>query len=486
MVLHKFKFGTVESGFLLVNTAKYNETTETVSKMDFLLQSTLTTFALDDDIEFYDSTTTLKFKGKITKIDENLTIFNIEVKDLGNELTNTRFTEVYRNQSPEAIIEDIITNKTSLTFSSTVSTGLTIPKRAFRDELEIDAIKEMMESFNGTFSVDKTGVFTLIRKQDTINVNQINTNSGDVLQKTWKNDSNKKYTKIIVQGATIDQRTIDDTNSGSFSQVTLAQPPKNIQVTNSVGTILTQTTSNINGDYDVDIQAKTIDFSPNQTDPVIDYTFESQIKVEIGSGSTLILVKSYIESENEALDLALSALDLYKDGIQTSQWLKTDGTDLEDYMVGESIPVTDSNNNILGDFQISEVKFEYPDKLFLTVGEDEDGIFNWQKETQQRIKELEQKDQSSEFITLFDFLTNLVNVEVTSTIEGLVVRTYDADTFYLEEDGSGTRNQMLEDGTGPVMREMGYDEDDLLASGSIVLEDGNNLVLENGNNLVTD
>jgi hypothetical protein len=456
MTLHKFKYGDTESGYLIVNVAKFKETSSTVSKMDFLLQSELTIFLLNDDVEFYNQTTTLKFKGKISKVSEINTIFTIEVKDLGNELTNERFSQVYRGLSPEAIIEDIITTQTNLTFSSTVSTGTTITKQVFKDGLLIDSINKLMELFNGAFSISKTGVFSLVKKQGNTNPNSINTNNNDILQGKWVTDANKKFTKIIVDGANIDQQTVDTSNTGSFSIITLNQSPKDLKITNSAGTVLKQTTSNIVGDYEVDIQAKTVSFSPNQTDPVADYTYESQVKVEIGSGATLHLKKSYIETTNEALDLALSALTLFQDGIQTSKWLKSGSLDFEDYTVGDNVSVSDGLNNISDDYQVSEIVYEYPDRLYLSIGEDEDSLFNWQKETQQRIQELEQKDQNSEFITVFDFIRNKVQVQVSAKFAGGEIRTYPTDTFYLDEDGSGVRNQMLDDGTGPVMRELGY------------------------------
>lgn len=415
MVTHKFKFGTVETGYLLVASARYSETTTTVSKMNFVLQSSLTTFLLGDIVEFYDSTTTLKFKGEITRAEVASSVWTIEVKDLGNILTNTRFTTVYRNKSPEFIIEDIITNYTTLTYSSTISTGEILPKQTFRDDILLDGITKMMETFNGTFSVSKTGIFTLIQKQNSINTNQINSTNGDILQGKWKNDANKKYTKIIVEGANIDQQN-EETFIGSQSQVTLAKPPKNIKVTNSSGTVLTQTTSSISGDYTVDIQAMTIDFSPNQTDPKVEYTYQSQVRVEIGTGKTLKLQKSYLEDKDEALNLALSALQLYQDGIQTSKWLKNDGTDFEDYIVGETIIVTDNTNNVSGDYEITRVDYEYPNRLYLTVGEDEEGIFDWQKEAQQRIQELEQKEQASDFVTNFIYTVDNLNIALSTDI----------------------------------------------------------------------
>lgn len=478
------KFGPLNPSFEPVNTAKITKETDKIDTLKVNIYSK-TEFTLDETINFYDRNENLKFVGSVSKIENNLNFNTLEIKGLALELTTEIFSNVYRNSSPEAIIEDIITTQTDLTFNSTLSTGILIDKIVFRDEKLIDAIQKLMQLFKGRFSVSKTGVFTLTRNFDVKSSIRINSND-DVLSNKWKYDANKKYSKIVVQGANIDQRTVDDTNIGSFTQITLDAAPKDIKITNSAGTVLTQTTSTIDGDYEVDVQAQTIDFEVSQTDPIVEYTYESQIKVEIGSGRTLKLQKTYIESQNEALNLALSALDLYEDGVQTSKWLKTDGSDHEDVNVGEKINVFDNQNNINTDFEVQKIEFEYPNKLFITVGEDEDSIFDWQKESQQRIRELEQKDQNSDFVTLFDFIRNRLNVSVETEIVALKERTYFADTFYLLEDPFASRNQMLDDGTGPVMRETGYDEDNLLLAGSLTLENGDNLVTEGGDDIILD
>lgn len=412
MALHKFKYGTTETGYIIVSSARYKKINTSISQMDFVLQSTLTTFLLDDDVEFYNSTTTLKFKGKITKVIEDNTLFSIEVKDLGNELITERFSEVYRSQSPEAIIENIITTKSDLTYSSTVSTGLTLGKHVFRDDLQIDGISKMMELFKGAYSINKSGLFTLIKKSNVLNSNGI-ISGVDMLQGGWKDDANKKYTKIIVEGGNIQQRTTE-TLSGTGTVFNTTFIPKDLEISG-----LTQTTENIDGDYTVDEQNLEITFNGSQTNPVVSYTYESQVRVEIGEGRTLKLQKSYLESTSEALSLALSALQLYQDGIQTSKWLKTDGTDFEDYNIGENISVLDTNNNKSSNYEITSIEYVYPSKLYLTVGESEDGIFDWQKESQQRIQELEQKDQNSEFVTKFNYNNNKILIRVTSNLTKL-------------------------------------------------------------------
>lgn len=412
MVLHRFKFGTAETGRLIVASAKFSKKRDTISKMDIVLQSTLTTFNLDDEAEFFDQSSTLKFKGTITKIKEENTLFTLELKDLGYELTTERFSDAFRNQRPEQIIQSIVETYTDLTFSTSLNTGFTIPKQIFRDDLLIDGIIKMMELFNGAYTIDKAGVFTLMRKFETANSNSI-VSGQDVLQGGWNIDSNKKFTKIIVEGGNINQRTTE-TISGTGTVFNTTFIPKDIQI----GT-LTQTTDNINGDYEVDEQNKQITFNNSITNPMVSYTYESQVRVEMGQGKTLKLQKSYIETTNDALKLALTSLNLYQNGISNANWLKSDNTDFENYNTGESITVIDSVNDMSGTYEIAEVTYTYPNRLVLKVGEDEDQIFDWQKETQQRIQELEQKDQNGEFVTRFNYNNNIINIRVTSAITSL-------------------------------------------------------------------
>lgn len=414
MAVRNLKYGPLNvASYEPVSSAKIKESKNTVDTLTVGVNSS-TPFVLGDTINFYNEDEVLKFVGTITKIDQQVTFYTLEIQSLANILTTQVFSNVYRNQSPEAIIEDIIANQTTLTFSSTISTGVTLTKQVFRDTKLIDAITKMTESFNGTFTVSKAGVFTLTRRFANASSVSLN-NATDVLQGKWKTDANKKYTKIIVEGANIDQRTTE-TFSGSFTQVTLSAIPKDIQITNGGGTVLTQTTTNINGDYSVDAQNKTVDFDSSQSNPTVDYTYDSQVRVEIGTGNTLKLQKSYIEDTNTALQLALSALNLYQDGVQTGKWLKTDGSDHEDVSIGESVLVTDSVNNVSGTFELQGIVFEYPNRLILTVGEEEDSLFDWQKENQQRVEELEQKDQNSEFVTKFDYNNNELNVSVGSAV----------------------------------------------------------------------
>ena len=408
MASFNFKYGSINASFKNVLSAKFTKNKNAISKMEFQIYST-DTFVIDDTINFYNQDETLKFSGLISKAEINLGIWNLEVQDLGVVLTTQRFSDVLRNQSPEAMIQYIIETYTTLTFVSSVSTGLTISKQVFRDSLIIDAIDKLLELFNGTFNIDKNGNFNLIRNSSSTSSLSIS-NGIDSLQGKWKTDANKKYTKIIVEGSVITQRQTE-TVTGTGTEFILSAIPKDIQIVGFV-----QTTETITGDYEVDAQDKKITFNSSQTNPVVNYSYDSLVKVELGEGRTLKLQKTYLETPEQALELTLSALALYQDGVQSSTWLKSGTADFEDVTVGQNINVVDTNNNISGTFEVQKVTYEYPNKLFISVGEDEDSLFEWQKEAQQRIEELEQKDQNSEFITKFTYNINKLNIRLTSRV----------------------------------------------------------------------
>ena len=119
------------------------------------------------------------------------------------------------------------------------------------------------------------------------------------------------------------------------------------------------------------------------------------------------------------------------------------------------------------------------------IGEDVSTLFNYQKEIQQRVKQLEEKDDNASILTDDEVVDEnlLLNFELEFT--EVTRRTYAADTFYWEENTSGTRNQFVEAGTGPVFREAGFTEEPVDAV-NLITEGGDELLTEAGDNLIQD
>jgi hypothetical protein len=151
---------------------------------------------------------------------------------------------------------------------------------------------------------------------------------------------------------------------------------------------------------------------------VVSYTYKSQVRVELGTGKTVLLEKKYIESKLEARKLAIEYKNRFEDGSQAAKWTKV-SSDIDSFVVGDMIYVLDVKNNKTGYYLISGVTLELPKKMTLEIGEGEEDLFDWQKETIERIKQLEKNNTNSDFITLYDFLNTNVQISVSVAITKL-------------------------------------------------------------------
>jgi hypothetical protein len=361
---------------------------------------------LNDEVHYFDLDNVQVFGGYIQKIGDSPGVMNLEVADYSVKLGQDKFSAVYAaGMSPEAIVEDIITNYSELTYVSTIVTGITLnSKFVFKDEWVLDAVNKMLELFNGTFNVDLSKNFNMSIASSTVSSQDL-MYGRDILEGGWETDIQAKAEKVIVIGAVIDQRTTE-TLTGTGTVFYTSYIPTNTEITG-----LQRTTEDISGDYVVDEENKKITFNSSKTDPVVSYTYKSQVRVELGTGKTVMLEKKYIESKLEARKLAIEYKTRFEDGSQNSKWTKV-SSDIDSFVVGDMIYVLDDKNSKTGYYLVRNVTLELPKKMTLEIGEGEEDLFDWQKETIERIKQLEKNNTNSDFITLYDFLNSKLQISV--------------------------------------------------------------------------
>lgn len=477
-----YRLGTTLTGDQVLSwgakVEKKDETKPNILKFSSLYSNTP---QLNDEVLYYDLDGNQVFGGYIQNIKNVDNKNEFVVGDYSVKLSQEKVNAVYENTSPEAIIEDIINNYTDLTFVSTVSTGVTISKIFFRDEWQLDAITKMLQLINGAYSVDLSKNFNLFIRADSTS-SEVLTYGSDVLDNGWVNDIQKKAEKVIVLGGVIDQRTTEAL-SGTGTVFYTSFTPENIEIAG-----LQQTTENISGDYEVDIYNKKITFNSSQTDPSVSYTYKSQIKVELGTGKTVMLEKKYIESKLEARRLAIEYQTRFADGVQSSKWIKV-SANINNFNVGERIYVNDSTNNKTGFYNIKSVVWELPEKMTVEVGETEEDLFDWQKETIERIKQLEKTNSNVEYITIYDFLNNNIAVTVNTEIMKLVGIVNDGTILFASETTLATDADLISDTGLDEDYALAYDDDAIPASNyidyldvtdTLNTEDGDNLTTENG------
>lgn len=429
--------------------------------------------AVGSTAEYYDSNDVLLIDGLIKgakelskDINSENRIYEITIYDYGYNLIDGNLLEVFRSISPEDLIEDVVLEN-GLTFNNLLpgASGITIPKKVYKDLNPIEAVNDMCNLLGANWRVIGTE-FTLFRRGDFTSSEVIDGNSQWALnQDGWIDDTSKQAKTVIVKGATILQRTeeqIIDTNT----IFTLSRTPEDMEVAG-----LTQTTESIVGDYVVDKEDKKVTFNSSKTDPTFFYSYLSQIRVEVGDGSPIkVLEKKYIEDITEARKLGRKYIEIFGDGIQSSTWLNTDmfNLDLTKFNVGDLINVYNKLNlSRDGKYEITKIVRKYPQKTEITVGEEVLSIFDWQAENKERQKQLEQKDQNDDFLQFDKFQTGKIKVKVSATITKLLVVINTGEILWASDTTQTNDSDLISDTGIDDDFALAYD-DDGLPSGSFI------------------
>ena len=443
-----------------------------------------TSISVGDIVNYYDKDSTLIFHGIVQKI-KTSGIKEVEVYDYGAELLQRTVNEIFNDQSPEEIIESIINDYTTLTYVSTITSGITISTYVANKKKAWDVVTELSEVLLANFRVDQNKNFQLELEGNTKSSKSITTGTlgNAILDGTWKEDKSKLVNSATVDG---DDRQIFErepelfSGDGSTTEFSLSEIPLDIKVEHPVGTIKTgYVEGSSTGDYTIDRDNKKVifDTAPGSgTDNIqVTYTVSIPISVRRKSKGSIDIYgqhdknykKPYIKTRNDARDLALFIINRFSQPLKSATFIITSNTEFYDFnswLPNQVVDVTDNIFNISGSYIIREVERSNLGELKVTVGDPSDDFISWSKEAQQRIKQLEEKDDNATILSEDEFVSESITLQFDCGITTVTERTFQSDTFYLEEDTNGTRNQMKNDGTGPVMRETGYSDTDLTSS----------------------
>lgn len=442
------------------------------SSVKFLIGMTVPVIR-DQTAEYYDSNDNLLLDGKIKKAKElsfdaatGSRIYEITIYDNGYNLVDGNTNEIFRDKLAEEIIEEVV-EANGLTFVNQLpsSSGVLIPKKTYLDRDPIEPVNELCNTLGANWRVEGSTFYLFIRAQ-TLSSVTIDGKIGWTLNRDgWIDETDKKASTVIVKGAVITQRTAE-TVIGTGTEFILSRTPIDVEF---VG--LTQSTENIIGDYEVDKQEKKVTFNSPETDPEFFYSYESQVRVQIGDGDPIkVLDRNYIEDIAQGRKLGRKYLEIYSDGIQASTWINNDmfGLDINDLIVGYKINVLNKlNTSRDGPYVITKVIRKYPTQNLITVGEDETSIYNWQAESKDRIKQLEERDQNSDFVQLDVFKTGSVKPKITTTLTQYLVVINTGEILWSSDTTLANDADLISD-TGPdVDFAIAYD-DSALPVGSFI------------------
>lgn len=467
----------------------------------------------NDELKYYDYTNTNIFNGIIRDI-ENDNPKKIIVYKYDILLVDRIVDDIYEGYQLEDLIEHIVTNFSSLSFSTDFVSGITIDKYVSKNKTAYEVVKDLISLVpNLTYNIDNNKVFHLfVKKSQSSGIILENGVNCNVLS-GWKEDATNHVTRLTLIGAKQVQQDKVQTYNGDGSETTftLSEIPRSIKVEVDSGSGFVEKELNVegqrSGDYNVIPQKKQVIFlagsiPPAGTDNVkITYTFEINIKLEYDASPDVIdkygiiekkVTKKYIDNEDDAFNFCSQYMNTYQEPLISSRIAYVDSLDITNLIPGYSIEVKDDINTIEGEnindtFIIRKVKRLFPSSgVIIDIGEIGVGAIDIIKEAKYNVRQLYEEDDNSSIIQKSQVITDNVTLQVDIDVENIEKRTYFDDTFYLCES-SISRNLMKEDGTGPVMREKGYTTIELDSlSYSISTESSFSIATESGVSLATE
>ena len=393
--------------------------------------------------------TVIKFGGRITKLDSQLQARQIVAQSFGKILAETEINgQVFNNQTPEYIVENLVEAKTTLTFqSSSGASGITL-KQYVADGKLVDILKDLSAITNRVFYT--TGSKLLVFDDAKFNdLDLVLTHGSDARISDDGFDDTEIVNDLTVLGQNLQYNTVQTFNGNNSSTVfTLDNNPVVVKVT--VG----GTESVPETDYDFDTMNRTITFgtapSTGSNNISVEYTFEKPLYIR-GTKSDSIttygihakkLNLPWISSREDGVRFVQAYLNRYKD---ISQKVKvTSGKLYNSLQENDIIHIKNIIKGIDGDFVIKSINWKFPELTTeIEVGEYFFDFFEYDKEivakihdlesTVTRVKDVREYESPEEAFVFADALTMFIdrfklteslNVTTTSNIYDKVYNTY--------------------------------------------------------------
>jgi hypothetical protein len=465
-----------------------------------------------NEIKFYDDDDVLQFAG-ICKERNPLSGDQVGLVELicytyDIELTEQTVTEVFQSIALETFIQNIVEGYSSLTFATTLSTGITIDYYLADRKYAWDVIKDILDrSPDLTYQINyTTKVFNLIQRGGTLSSITLENGVNCVFETGWKATSDKQVTKLNLIGGKETRNGFSESFSGTGAQTdfTTTHIFNNIKVVVGGVEKTLQVTGQNTGDFTVVPKDKIITFlsAPvSGTDNII-ATYDYEIPIDltgVEADYSLVaqygtieksIVRNHLKSTDDAIDYAYEYVNRWARPVYSNKARIVSTLDASQVKPGDKIYVIDSLHTIEGvtiaDYYLISAVYFTLDGLEIEVGEPRSEVVDFIKELKYEIQQLEQNNINVSISNKVQTVSNSATITYTTQIVSLTRRTWNADTFYLLEDGAAARNQMLDSGLGPIMRDTGGYTDEPLTTTYLTTESDDILTTESGDILLVE
>jgi len=405
--------------------------------------------------------TTIKFAGKVVTINNDANPKEAEAESLGKVLKTTRVENVvFTSQSPEAIIQSILQNNTTLNWINlSTASGITYAKYVADGYLS-DVFDRLAKVNGKSYHTDGHGNLILEdASQTTVGVNLVN-GANCVVTKKGNTKDTELCNEVTVLGQVLEYNKVETFNgTGAQTVFTLAKPPKSMRVTLST---VEQTPGT---QYSFDTEGKTVTFitaPPIGVNNVsIDYVYEdpiyvrrrSEVSIEQHGRYDKRFVLPWIRTEADALLFAGTYIGLYSTVRMTLEvTIPILVSDLENNVVLSVVDNATTGTPINGTFVVKTIRYSYPSfRTYLSVGEYHFDAFEAEKFIIQKLHDLEAMVTTVKETNLYDSVGETMTF--TEAVNTVLVTDSVSDTMTFTEAVNTTTVSDLEYDVGS------YDED---------------------------
>lgn len=337
---------------------------------------------------------TVVFTATAQKVEKAL-LWNLYLLSEGYELNNLIVQNVYENQSPEAIVEDIIDNETTnLTYASTASSGIVIEKY-IANGYALDIIQDMIEALAWSLRIDQNGN-VYFEPPGTTNNGVVLSEDGDGTYDCTVDSDVEDPTQVInhikLRGG-FEGRSTQETISGTGTEFTLSYKPSG-----AVRAIVSSTELGPEQIESVDAENKTVTFTSSRSNPTFFYTYNRPVVVDDQDDEsvntygriTKQVTKSEIITSADGREFTRKFLQVFAQPPRIIT-VSVPGL-LFDVNVGEKLSLKSARRSIDGTFIVKTVRYVASSgSTVLVLGNREADFWDWRREVESRIKKIEKR-----------------------------------------------------------------------------------------------
>tara|TARA_Y100000310_G_scaffold176469_1_gene176595 strand:- start:2467 stop:4470 length:2004 start_codon:yes stop_codon:yes gene_type:complete len=382
---------------------------------------------------------TLKFGGYVTKIENVLSQKDVIAQSFGKALGETEVrSTVYDDKSPEYIVNDLISNNTTFSFTTGGANSGLVMSRYTADGKLIDIIRDLATLTNSIFFTTGSEELFFVPKSFTetsivfthgtdSKINKSGFDDTEIVNDLTVLGENKKYeTTELISSNGNDLEYVLERNAVSIKVKVggAEKTPDEDYTLDSLGRTLTFTTApasgtdNISAEYTYELP---LYFRGQRASSIEEYGVHAKR-----------LNMSWINNRTDGIRFINSYLNRYKD--ITEKIMIELGYFFNAVEEGDIVQVINSVKEISGDFMVKSITWDYPSMTTkIEVGEYYFGFFESDKQIVQKIHDLEGAVTANK--TLIDFESpEEVLPEITDAIIQIVSQNFTESLSITQSD----------------------------------------------------